>query len=741
MTRCIPSLLPMAIALALTGFSSATAAAPAARDPVQLDAIVVVASRSPEPLAQVVSSVSVVDRDEIEQRLAQDVGDLVRYVPGLRMDIEPNRFGARGFAIRGLGGNRVRVEIDGVPLPDAFAVGAFASAGRDLADLEAIERIEVLRGPASTLYGSDALAGVVAIHSRDPDDLLARTQEDRVFGARVGYGSRDHSRLLAGHWAAKSADGWQAMALLSQREGSATDNRAWREQDAPNPADTRRRAFLGKLGRDFGDFGHWELIVDSSRSEVATDVVSQRFAPGRFTTTYQLLADDATRRDRVSLGAHWTSPWSGVERIELLAYAQDSAIRQDTDQYRLADRSTRFASLRERRFEFWQDERGMDLLAHSRWQSGAFSHRWVYGLELEHTRYEGLRDGVETNLASGARNGVILGERFPVRDFPTSVADRRALFVQDEISWGAWALIPALRYEHYRLDARPDAVFVEDYPDIRTVDAAEDSLTAKLGLRWNLSPRQHLFVQAAEGFRAPPFSDLNIGLILTSFNYEVRPNPDLKPENSRGLDIGWRWQGDALHASVSAYENRYRNLIDTRANLGTDPGSGALVFQSVNRDRARIYGLEAEFEWNLAAVGATAEGFSLRGAMAVAQGKDSRRDLPLNGIDPASAVLGLRFDSANLRWGAETLMTAVKRKTRIDSSSGPLFQPPGYATLDAFVWYAPGPRVKLNLGMFNMADRRYWTWSSVRGVSPGASNLGFYTQPGRSYSASLALAF
>jgi outer membrane receptor protein involved in Fe transport len=78
----------------------------------------------PSPLAQVVSSVSVVDRETIEQQLAQDSADLLRYLPGVRMDSDAQRFGAQGFSIRGLGGNRVRVEIDGVPLPDAFSVGA-----------------------------------------------------------------------------------------------------------------------------------------------------------------------------------------------------------------------------------------------------------------------------------------------------------------------------------------------------------------------------------------------------------------------------------------------------------------------------------------------------------------------------------------------------------------------------------------------------------------------------------------
>src|SRR3546814_2197489 len=85
-----------------------------------------------------------------------------------------------------LEGNRVRIVVDGVPLADAYSIGQFASAGRDLVDLEAVERVEIQRGPASTLYGSDALAGVVAFRTLDPEALLLR-------------GDRKSTRLNSSH--------------------------------------------------------------------------------------------------------------------------------------------------------------------------------------------------------------------------------------------------------------------------------------------------------------------------------------------------------------------------------------------------------------------------------------------------------------------------------------------------------------------------------------------------------------
>lgn len=733
----------LAIAIALACACGPVAAATATADDaaVELDAIVVVASRAPEPLAQVQASVTVVERDRMERELAQDIDDLVRYVPGVRVDADANRFGRQGFSIRGLGGNRVRVEIDGVPVPDAFAVGQFAAAGRDLADLEAIERVEILRGPASTLYGSDALAGIVALRTRSPEDLLARGDGTRHAGVRAGWAGRDDSRLLGASWAGATANGWEAMALYARRDGHETGNLAWREQDAANPADYRRESFLGKLVRDAGEHGRWTLILDHGEQSQRTDVRSQRFAPGRFATTYRLDADDRAERDRVSVQGEWTSPVPWLDRLELFAYAQRSDVRQDSAQYRLPDRATPFESLRWRRFDHGQREAGIDLVGQSRGEFLGARHWQVFGIELERTRYSGLRDGIETNLATGATSAVILGERFPVRDFPDSEARRIALFWQDEIRYGRLSVVPGLRWERYRLDAEPDALFVEDYPDIATVDVGEDNIAPRLGLRWSLSQRASLFAQYARGFRAPPFSDVNIGLFLPSFNYEVRPNPDLRPETSRGLEAGFRWHGEALQATLSAYENRYRDLIESRANLGIDPASGALVFQSVNRDRARIRGIEAEAGIDFGAWRGSLDGWRLRAAAAWSRGDDTARDVPLNSIDPASLVLGLGYDARDGRWGAELVGTGVRRKTRIDAGAGPLFAPPGHASFDLLAWYAPHERVRVNLGVFNLGDRRYWDWGGLRGVSATAANLGFYTRPGRSVALTVGLAF
>ncbi|TXI50920.1 MAG: TonB-dependent hemoglobin/transferrin/lactoferrin family receptor [Lysobacter sp.] len=735
-----PSLLAVAIALALSAASAHAgddaAVAADANDAQTLDRIVVIASKAPESAARVVGRVVAIDRAQLERRHAQNIADMVRYEPGIDALGDSARFGWQGFSIRGLDGNRVGMEIDGVPVAEAFSVGQFAAAGRDLVELDAVQGVEILRGPASTLYGSDALAGVVAYRTRSPADLLALSDDAQRFGVRWAASGRDDSMSRSVALAGRGGERFEALLFASRRDGHATENRS--DTHPANPLDARRDGVLAKVAWDGARFGRWVATFDRGEGRARTDVRSLRFGPGRFSTTTDLRGDDRYRRDRASLAAEWSPASSWLDRAELLLYAQRNDTTQDTAQTRLADRTTRFPSLRLRRFSLEQGNRGVKWLGELRRGDAGdtFRHRHVFGVEWSRTAFEGMRDGSEINLSTGASSDVVLGERFPVRDFPNSVARETGVFWQDEIGIGAgFAMVPGLRWERYELDARADAMFREDYPNARVVDLQREAWTPKLGLRWQPSERSTVYAQYARGFRAPPFGDVNIGLSLTLLNYEVRPNPDLRSEASHGLEAGWRWRGEGLRVDVSAYRNRYRDLIDSRANLGIDPTSGALVFQSVNRARARIEGVEAEAAWTPA----LAPSWEFRVAGAWARGRDLVRDAPLNSVAPAKAVFGASWEPPASHWGVEVVATGVARQSALDESAGPLFHAPGHALLDVYAWWRPLPAMRVNLALQNAIDRRYWDWTTVRGVAAAATDLDFYTRPGRS--ASLSVSF
>ena len=162
-----------------------------AADAPELELVTVV-GKLPQPLREAAAAVSVITAEEIEAAVAFDFRDALRGEPGVSFARDPNRFGTGSPTVRGLGGNRVLVETDGVPAAKTFAIGNFSNTGRQFADLDVVERIEVLRGPASSLYGSDAIAGVIAITTIDPSDLLG-PDLDLALRARAGYAGDDDS--------------------------------------------------------------------------------------------------------------------------------------------------------------------------------------------------------------------------------------------------------------------------------------------------------------------------------------------------------------------------------------------------------------------------------------------------------------------------------------------------------------------------------------------------------------------
>ncbi|PIV33076.1 MAG: hypothetical protein COS34_09720 [Lysobacterales bacterium CG02_land_8_20_14_3_00_62_12] len=702
-----------------------------------LATISVIANKIAEPLAEVAGTVSVIERQRIDQIVAADIKDLLRYEPGVSVNEDSVRFGAQSISIRGIDGNRIAIEVDGVPITDGFSVGSFSRASRDLVDPELLERVEILRGPASTLYGSDALGGVIAYQTRDPQAFLDQGDGKFYVGARLRSGSSDHSRLLTATSAVAAGD-WGLLFSASDRNAGERENFARPGGLDANPARVRDRLGLAKIHWHSERAGNFDLVAEDHRSHNAVDVQSLVAGPGQFATTTSLLADDLAKRDRLSLSWQQALRFGPFDQITQRFYSQDTDFNQRTTQHRRGATATAAATLRERQFHYAQATDGSELIVDGERQTGALKHRLVAGFEWVENRLREQRDGTETNLRTGAVSHVIIGEVLPVRDFPNSKTRELGGFVQDAIAvTDRFTLTPGLRYESYRVTAQVDATWLADNPGVPVVNTSEDQITPKLGLAYQLNDRITGFVQYARGFRAPPFSDVNIGFDIPAFGFSAIPNPDLKSETSNGLEAGIRWTSARSSGSLTGYDNRYHNLIESRVNLGTNPDTGLLVFQSLNRQRAEIWG--AELAADVGLDDWLGSGFELHTALAYTRGTDTARQRPLNTIDPAKAVLGLSHTSASGRHRLEGVATAVAAKHRVDSATTPLFQSPGFVTLDAFYSWHPGARTAVNLGLFNLANRRYWQWGTVRGLAANAREVDLASEPGRHAALSISL--
>lgn len=711
----------------------------------QLSTVTVTATRTERPVEDAPGTVTVIEAETIERNVMKDITDLVRYEPGVSVSNNPGRFGPNSFNIRGIGGNRILMQVDGVRLPDAFSFGSFSSASRNVVDIDALKAVEILRGPGSSLYGSDAIGGVVTYITKDPADYMKLTDRPVFASLKGGYASVDDSWLTTATLAG-GRDAVQGMLLYTYRSGSETDNQGsvggtGANRTEPNPQSYRDGNLLGKLVFRLNANNRFRFTAERLDNQTATNVLTLNPQTPR---TSALTGDDNVKRDRVSLDHEYRDAGGRLFQIaRWQLYYQES----DTSQLTFETRTNTTATCSgitvgantcafQRSFDFRQRTTGLNTQLEKLFQTGVWSHQLIYGLDYNKTLTTEMRDGVRTNQTTGATTKAIAPDNFPARDFPESDTIRAGIFLQDEIKRGPWSVIPGLRYDYYKLTPKPDFLFTKDNPGITPVEKKDEALSPKIGLLYRLTPKYTLFGQYAHGFRAPPYNDVNIGFTNLAFGYTAIPNPNLKSETSRGVEAGLRGNFGASSFSLAAFYNRYKDFISslTTLNCPGDPKCvpGLITFQSINLNNVRIYGLEARGEVGFR------NGFGLIGALGYAVGDDTDRNQPINSIDPLKLVTGLRYNAPGNRWGGQLIGTAVERKHRIDTTTAPVpLASPGFGLLDLLGYWNLSKRATLNFGVFNLTDRKYFLWSDLQGTGGGTAAMGTiasldrFGQPGR----------
>ena len=691
----------------------------------EVEEIVVVAHKHARAHRDVAATVSTFSSDDMHLELASSVADVFRYAPGIDYEAAGTRFGSESINIRGISGNRVAILVDGVPVSDQFDVGSFSNATRDLVSAGFVDHVEVLHGPASALYGSSAIGGVVAMQTVDP---ALRTGQPGQNGQLAGSWRGDDASVQATAIQGIAGDGFSVLAGISGRTGEQLDAAAVEENI--DLRDFKSRAGLLKvaLGGTPGNVLQASLYLRDSnvRSELES-----MLGTGRFRSNTALRGDDDYRTHIASLQYRFESESRLVDEGVIRAYTQGSSIEQQTyDERGLATRPVAV----NRYFSFDQQTHGIEGNLQKQFSTGAFSHRLGVGLEYRQRETEEFRDGLETGLADGQVSNVLLGEVFPLRDFPISTTNEWGAYFEDSISIGQWSLIAALRWDGYEMNPSVDAMYAEDYPFASPVDISESELSPKIGIIYHFSASTELFLQYSEGFRAPPYEDANLSLELPLFNIRAVPNPELRSERSAGFDAGLRWRGLSNSAHLSAFHTTYEDFIESRVRIGADPDSGRILFQSQNLNEATIEGVEAGASLDLSAIH---EGLSFNAALFVARSENRDNGEPLNSVGPPQAVAGVGWLSPGEHWNLSLRGTFTDSWSKRDESPGELFQPPGYATFDLYVAWRPNSNVTLRAGVLNLTDRTYWSWTDVRGLSPDDPVIPYLSRPGLSFSLGL----
>jgi hemoglobin/transferrin/lactoferrin receptor protein len=706
----------------------AAAAQPDAADPAgesAIDEVVVVAHKSARSVREIAANVTVLSREELSADLSTTVADIFRYSPGIDYEASGSRFGTEGINIRGIGGNRVAMLIDGVPLSDQFDIGNFSNATRDFINAGLVERIEVLHGPASALYGSSAIGGVVAVRTPDPADLVRRGTHGG--DVTLHWRAADESSHGTGLFAIGDA----SLGLLlggSLRSGHELDSAAVEENLDLRSYD--RTSALAKFVAEDATGNTWRLGLLHQNADVVSDINS-KLGVGRFRSTTALEGDDSYTMNLLNLEYEFGSAGDWIDAGVARAYYESAEVSQRSlDERGLARTPVSI----DRFFKFDQDIQGFELNLQKAVDLENSSHHFAFGLEYRERETTEFRDGLSTNMNDGASTNVILGEEFPLRDFPISESTEWGAYIEDVYSWRDWSLIAAVRADRYELSPSNDPMYAEDFPFAELVSISESDISPKLGLIYRINPETDVYLQYAHGFRAPPYEDANIGLEIPVFNFRAIPNPDLRSETSNGIDLGIRWQSAERGAHLAVFRTRYTDFIESKVRLGIDPVSGRLLFQSQNLSEAIIEGVEAGGHIDLqSSIGE----FRIDGSLYLARGENRENGQALNSVGPAQAVIGTSLISQDARRSLRLQSTFTEAWDDRDESGGELFKPAGHAVFDLYFTQQLGDRTTVRAGLLNLTDRIYWNWSDIRGLSPTDPVIPYLAQPGRNFSVSV----
>ena len=723
------------------------------------ETVVVTATRTERPLREVAATVSVITSETIEAELVQDIADLARFAPGIAVGGTGSRFGLSGFAIRGIGGNRVVTLVDGVRVADQFAFGPFLNARRDFADVDSLARAEIARGPISSLYGSDALGGVVSLTTKRPRDFL-RQGQGFAAGFKGGYGSADQSVTGTLSLAADS-DALGGVVLYTRRSGHETANMGQRgghgpEREQPDPQSIDQRNVTAKLA--WRPSANHEVTVSAERyaNDTDTEMLSDQGTAIRGNVVVRRTAADGRERRRVTAQYRYQGNMGVADELRATIYRQSS----ETEQLTREDRNTprRAKQMRQRLSRFDQNIRGGLVQLTKAARTGTADHSVTYGLDYYVTDNSALRDG-----ATYTATGVPVRDfpPLPTRDFPPTSVTHQAFFAQDEITLlaGRLLLTPGVRFDRFKADVGVDDIYLAGNPGAPMPADYEDSeATVTVGAVWALNESVSTYLRYSEGFRAPGFSEVNVGNTNVVFGYKTIANPNLAAERSQGVEGGVRFRGQRGTVDLTLYRNDYRDFIESLAiapafvaTRGIDPADGLITFQSVNRANVQIRG------WELTSELALGNFLSFKAAIAYATGKDETSGAPLNSVEPLTGVFGIGYGAPRGNWGADLMWTVVRGKDVSDVNIGDVgdangtdaapsgldlrFGPPpsGYGVVDLLAYVDIGERARLNAGVFNLADKAYIRWADTIGIVADAPAR--FTQPGRNASVSLRVSF
>ena len=683
--------------------------------------------------------VSVIDREEIEKKAVNTIGDVFRTLPGTST-VNEGGFQVRP-RIRGLDSNRVLILVDGERLNNSRTSTGQSGVETGLIELSQVESVEVVRGSGSVLYGTDALGGTINIITRDTP---LRRDSGLRFGAALDtfYSSNEKGRR--GSLALNGSGKYFAFRFAQSLERF--DNYF---TGKPNAG-----FLLGLRNQGFGITDDGEAL--NSQSHGSNSAATVRF----FVNDKNTLKFNYDRRRASNIGSaglvgtfNGFFPFSNREKVggrfdsvALTRYLQRVSI-------------SGFLQTQNRNFS--------NIL------TVPPAPPFFPGLyQVSSTVTDTITTGfdVQTDWTLGSRNNLVAGVSFfrdsnkdnrlvvtgstPISPSPRSSTTKSvpdasltnfAGFAQDEFRLtNRLKVIGGIRVDNFKTVSQtttgfalpallPDQIDFLRIGNIASgINKSNTSVTGDFGAVYKLTTNISLSGRVGRSFRTPNLFEMfftDRGSVSGSF---VAGNLFLKPETGTNVDTSVKVKTSRYAASVTYFNNSYKNLLATVPTVDRNgqpiflnqPGPATRVYQTQNIDRARIQGFEAEFEVPIK----IRLGFlSPNGYFSYLRGDDTGRKVPLDFISPMRTNIGIRWNNYGKSYFFDYYARIVRSQHRLSpsflSSVNQSGNGVGFVTHNmsgGYYFRRERYNFNINLGISNIFNRAYseqFVFAPARGRS------------------------
>lgn len=558
-----------ALLAAITVFVMGGVTAQAEELPVySFDEVVVTATRTENDVKKVPASTQVITQEDIKRGGATSVRNALSMYANIFQKSKV-RGGGHDIIIRGMETKHSLVMVNGHRISnEADANGLGNAMALDRININDVEKIEIVRGPSSALYGSEAMGGVL--------NIITKPSKEQTLLTGLEHTSEDTSHW----WHADTGRIGNFSMTLDARFNKI--NRSMLDTATESDPYGTAQTYNASLNYYVNDHSYVNAYMDYYSQHLKTDMGTPAMKPitlttssGKMSLSGQAMLEGTGSKafKQKNYGISWNGKtdkndwqiqaymskfnWSTTSSTKVLGSIPPAGM-EGMFNYLLQKKNT---------YDFNHDEHNMWAIEGRDSLRVNDHHRVTFGAEYVKDKVAG------TGLGSNGDGVHSITENGKTKSSSEKTLSSYAAYLQDEIEYGKWFIVPAIRYDHH--------------------SAYGSHTSPKIGVTYNATDHFRIKANYGDGFKAPSVSQLyyDLDMEMGRGNWvHLTGNPNLKPEKSKSWDLGVEAEFGKGYGSLTYFDNDVDNLIASIPKGKDSNGHKLHRYENVNK--ARIKGLE-----------------------------------------------------------------------------------------------------------------------------------------------------